>query len=65
MNNEIAKQILNCRSGKDGVAKILNGLTLSSGTLGGEVAGFAVATKWNAENPLYEALNHVKVSRMF
>lgn len=65
MNNEIAKQIMNCRSGKDGVAKILNGLTLSSGTLGGEVAGFAVATKWNAENPLYEALNHVKVSRMF
>lgn len=65
MNNEIAKQIMNCRSGKDGVAKILNGLTLSSGTLGGEAAGFAVASKWNAENPLYEALNHVKVSRMF
>lgn len=65
MRNDIAKQIFDCRSGKEGVAKILNGVSLSSGSLGGETSVFAVASKWTVENPLYEALNHVKVSRMF
>lgn len=65
MRNDIAKQIFDCRSGKEGVARILNSVSLSSGTLGGETPVFAVASKWTRENPLYEALNHVKVSRMF
>lgn len=65
MRNDIAKQIFDCRSGKEGVAKILNEVSLSSGKLGGETSVFAVASKWTAENPLYEALNHVKVSRIF
>lgn len=65
MRNDIAKQIFDCRSGKEGVTKILNEVSLSSGKLGGETSVFAVASKWTAENPLYEALNHVKVSRIF
>ena len=64
MRNDIAKQIFDCRSGKEGVAKILNEVSLSSGTIGGETSVFAVASKWTRENPLYEALNHVKVSRI-
>lgn len=64
MRNDIAKQIFDCRSGKEGVTKILNEVSLSSGKLGGETSVFAVASKWTAENPLYEALNHVKVSRI-
>lgn len=72
MRNEIAKQIINCRSGREGVAKILNGVSLESGTLGGETSAFAVAAldvnsggKLPQYNPLYDALNKTKVSRMY
>lgn len=73
MRNEIAKQIVNCRSGKEGVKRILNGVSPTDGTMGGETPIFAASeTLWSdtygsyaRSNSLYDALNHVKVSRMF
>lgn len=73
MRNEIAKQIVNCRSGKEGVKRILNGVSPTDGTMGGETPIFAASeTLWSdiygshsGSNSLYDALNHVKVSRMF
>ncbi len=90
MRNEIAKQIINCRSGREGVAKILNsyvpeptipanqgvgsGIYLDGGNLAGETSAFAVATmnttgysasQLSQTNPLFDALNKTKVSRLY
>lgn len=61
MRNEVAKQILSCKSGKDGVRKLVDGLNAS--LTSGRTSAY-IGTKWNKDNPLFNAMTDVKVGKI-